>query len=67
MLTLLKPVNWHMIQKLYWHSTDRTVRLWNATTGVVISEMSGHSAYVNTVDFSPDGKILECEFRAQDS
>jgi WD40 repeat protein len=36
-------------------STDRTVRLWDATTGAWKQTLDGHR---NAVAFSPDGKVL---------
>jgi WD40 repeat protein len=36
-------------------SNDRTVRLWNATTGQEIIAIYGHENWVRSVDFSPDG------------
>ncbi|OHB68286.1 MAG: hypothetical protein A2V70_20390 [Planctomycetes bacterium RBG_13_63_9] len=37
---------------------DRTIRLWNATTGEVRQTLSGHGGWVFAVTFSPDGKTL---------
>ena len=34
------------------------MRLWNATTGVWKQILKGHRRSVNTVAFSPDGKVL---------
>jgi WD40 repeat protein len=39
-------------------SVDKTVKLWDAGTGVVLQTLEGHSDYVNAVAFSPDGKVL---------
>ncbi|KAG8949586.1 hypothetical protein FRC03_000310 [Tulasnella sp. 419] len=36
-------------------STDKTVRLWDATTGTPIRTLRGHTDSVSTVCFSPDG------------
>lgn len=36
-------------------STDRTAKIWDATTGVLIRTLSGHNGSVSRVDFSPDG------------
>ncbi|AUT03864.1 serine/threonine protein kinase [Nostoc sp. CENA543] len=37
---------------------DRTIKLWNLTTGAEIATLKGHSATVNAVVISPDGKTL---------
>ncbi|OBT40309.1 hypothetical protein VE00_10431, partial [Pseudogymnoascus sp. WSF 3629] len=37
-------------------SHDKTVRLWDATTGAALQTFEGHSGWVNSVAFSPDGK-----------
>jgi WD40 repeat protein len=39
-------------------SDDRTVRLWDPTTGAAIQTLEGHSSSVKTVAFSPDGRLL---------
>ena len=39
-------------------SSDRTIRLWNATTGQYRVTLEGHSEVINSVVFSPDGKTL---------
>ncbi|KAG9229468.1 hypothetical protein BJ875DRAFT_537696 [Amylocarpus encephaloides] len=39
-------------------STDETVRLWDATTGVALQTLEGHSDSVMSVAFSPNGKQL---------
>jgi WD40 repeat protein len=39
-------------------SEDRTIKLWNAATGAVITTLSGHSRGVSAVAFSPDGQTL---------
>lgn len=39
-------------------SADNTVRLWDVTTGVEVRSFIGHPAAVNTIAFSPDGKLL---------
>ena len=39
-------------------SNDRTVKLWDATTGDQVQKLEGHSEGVNTVVFSPDGRLL---------
>ncbi len=35
--------------------SDSLVKLWNAETGELLHEMPGHSGWVSTVNFSPDG------------
>ena len=39
-------------------SDDKTIKLWNITTGKVISTFSGHQSRISSVAFSPDGKTL---------
>ncbi|KAN0086995.1 vegetative incompatibility protein HET-E-1 [Elaphomyces granulatus] len=39
-------------------SEDKTVRLWDATTGAWKQTLEGHSNWVKAVAFSPDGKVL---------
>ncbi|KAJ6019336.1 hypothetical protein N7522_001403 [Penicillium canescens] len=39
-------------------SSDRTVRLWDTTTGALQQTLEGHSDSVRSVAFSPDGRLL---------
>jgi WD40 repeat protein len=39
-------------------SADRTIKIWNLSTGKVQTTLSGHSSAVNSVAFSPDGQTL---------
>ncbi|MCP3678587.1 MAG: hypothetical protein GY721_13695 [Deltaproteobacteria bacterium] len=39
-------------------SMDKTVRLWDAATGKLLSTLRGHTDNVNSVTFSPDGRTL---------
>ena len=39
-------------------SYDRTVKLWDISTGKQIETLKGHSDSINSVIFSPDGKII---------
>ena len=39
-------------------STDNTVKLWDAATGVQITTLRGHFGRVSSVAFSPDGALL---------
>ena len=39
-------------------SRDKTVRIWDATTGAEVMKMEGHSRSVHSVAFSPDGARL---------
>ncbi|MEH2303969.1 protein kinase domain-containing protein [Nostoc sp.] len=39
-------------------SSDRTIKLWNVTTGKLLQSLLGHSNSVNSVAFSPDGQTL---------
>ena len=34
---------------------DNTVKLWDVTSGKCLQTLEGHSNYVNSVSFSPDG------------
>jgi WD40 repeat protein len=36
-------------------SVDKTIKLWDAATGVLIRTFEGHSGQVTSVAFSPDG------------
>jgi WD40 repeat protein len=36
-------------------SWDKTVRVWDVTTGEEKAKLEGHSDYVTSVSFSPDG------------
>ena len=37
-------------------SDDKTVRVWDVSTGQCEATWEGHSEWVNSVCFSPDGK-----------
>jgi hypothetical protein len=37
---------------------DRTVRLWDAATGAPLRTLTGHTDWVTSVAFSPDGRVL---------
>ena len=39
-------------------SNDRTVKIWDATTGRLMHTMTGHRHFIPEVAFSPDGKLL---------
>ncbi|WP_187414569.1 WD40 repeat domain-containing protein [Nonomuraea sp. PA05] len=39
-------------------SVDRTVLIWDSTTGAVLKTLTGHTTAVNGVQFSPDGRLL---------
>ena len=39
-------------------SSDNTIRLWNVETGTQIQVLTGHTDWVSSVAFSPDGKLL---------
>ncbi|KAH8621593.1 Vegetative incompatibility protein, partial [Alternaria alternata] len=39
-------------------SWDNTVKLWDAGSGKAVQTLKGHSSWVTTVAFSPDGKTL---------
>ena len=36
-------------------SRDKTVRIWDASTGQEVSQLQGHSSPVTSVAWSPDG------------
>src|SRR2546426_12584722 len=38
--------------------SDNTVRIWDVSQGVTLKELKGHTSFVNSVNFSPDGKTL---------
>ena len=37
-------------------SYDQTARIWNTVTGECEAELKGHSSYINSAVFSPDGR-----------
>jgi hypothetical protein len=39
-------------------SEDKTIKIWDVTTGKVLNTLKGHEGWVNSVGFSPDGKKL---------
>jgi WD40 repeat protein len=39
-------------------SSDRTMKLWDATTGYLQKTLTGHSNWVMAISFSPDGKQI---------
>ena len=39
-------------------SADRTIKVWEASTGTCQSTLSGHDGFVWSVCFSPDGKKI---------
>ncbi|HEV8587834.1 MAG TPA: caspase family protein [Pyrinomonadaceae bacterium] len=39
-------------------SEDATIKLWEVTSGTELRSLSGHSSGVNSIAFSPDGKML---------
>ena len=39
-------------------SADKTLKLWDASTGKEIKTLTGHTNGVNGISFSPDGKLL---------
>ncbi|MCB8766055.1 hypothetical protein LJE19_19740 [Planktothrix agardhii 1809] len=45
-------------QRLATASDDKTVKLWDSTTGKEIKTLTGHTNSVFGVSFSPDGKLL---------
>src|SRR5262245_9272142 len=45
-------------KRLATESDDRTIKLWDASTGQELLTLKGHSDWVKSVAFSPDGKRL---------
>src|SRR5271170_2830615 len=44
---------------MWWPASyDDTVRLWDAVTGAALQTLEGHSNWVSSVAFSPDGKLV---------
>jgi len=39
-------------------SLDRTIKIWDANTGVLIKTMTGHLNFIRHCIFSPSGKLL---------
>jgi WD40 repeat protein len=39
-------------------SDDYTIRLWEVATGSLVRTLSGHTNWVWSVAFSPDGRLL---------
>jgi WD40 repeat protein len=37
---------------------DKTVKLWSVDKKEEVARLEGHSEYINSVAFSPDGKYL---------
>jgi WD40 repeat protein len=45
-------------KKLATGSADKTVKLWDASSGKEIKTLIGHTNWVNAMSLSPDGKTL---------
>ncbi|TVQ45181.1 MAG: WD40 repeat domain-containing protein, partial [Gloeocapsa sp. DLM2.Bin57] len=39
-------------------SWDKTLKIWHVETGKLIRTLTGHSNWVNSVNYSPDGRFL---------
>jgi WD40 repeat protein len=39
-------------------ATDGTAKLWDTATGALLSTLTGHTDWIQTVTFSPDGRTL---------
>jgi WD40 repeat protein len=37
---------------------ENVIRLWNSQTGTLLHELTGHSNFVSSIAFSPDGSVL---------
>jgi WD40 repeat protein len=37
---------------------DKSARIWDPTTGVTVTTLTGHTHWVNAVAWSPDGTLL---------
>jgi len=48
----------HPAGQLIAMGTTRVVHLWSAATGKLLGQLDGHRNRVQTLDFSPDGKVL---------
>lgn len=45
-------------QRMITSSIDKTLRLWDLKTGVVLKKMEGHSSEVRTLAISRDGRMI---------
>ncbi len=43
---------------VYPFESDRTIRIWDVTTGKLLEQLTGHGSEVNALLFSPDGRRL---------
>ena len=43
---------------LFSSSADKTIKIWQLSTGEVLQTLTGHSGTVNAISLSPDGKLL---------
>jgi WD40 repeat protein/DNA-binding Xre family transcriptional regulator len=48
----------HQSQILASGSDDATIKIWDQSSGECLQTLWGHSSWVHTVSFSPDGKLL---------
>ncbi|ETO11858.1 WD-40 repeat-containing protein [Reticulomyxa filosa] len=44
--------------KIVSSSNDKTIKIWDITSGIVIKQLIGHEDNVNDAEFSPDGNLI---------
>ena len=52
-----------MVGTLSLAPSDHTIRIWDAQTGAPVGELKGHTGWVKSVAYSPDGRnIVSCSY-----